>query len=75
MQQFRRTLKTLARSPGFSLVVILTLAVGIGANTMVFSIVDGTIFNPFPYPEVNRLVGGRPLHSGDDASGGPWFSP
>jgi len=62
MQQLRLTLKTLARSPGFSLVVILTLAVGIGANTMVFSVVDGTIFNPFPYPEVDRLLGVGPVY-------------
>jgi len=49
--------RTLLRAPAFSLVVILTLSVGIGANTVVFSVVDGTILNPFPYPEADRLVG------------------
>ncbi len=49
--------RTLLRAPAFSLVVILTLSVGIGANTVVFSGVDGTILNPFPYPEAYRLVG------------------
>jgi len=57
MWHLKQTLKTLRRSPGFALVVILTLAVGIGANTVVFSVVDGTILNPFPYPEPERLVG------------------
>jgi putative ABC transport system permease protein len=57
MPQLRQTLKTLLRAPGFTLVVILTLAVGIGANTVVFSVVDGTVLNPFPYPEPDRLVG------------------
>jgi putative ABC transport system permease protein len=57
MSHLRWTLKTLRRSPGFTLVVLLTLAVGIGANTVVFSVVDGTILNPFPYPEPESLMG------------------
>lgn len=61
MHRIKRTLKTLGRSPGFSLVVILTLAIGIGANTVIFSVVDGTILNPFPYPGVDRLVGVGPV--------------
>ena len=57
MGTFSSALRTLRRGPGFALVVVLTLAVGIGANTVVFSVVDNSIFNPFPYPEPDRLVG------------------
>ncbi len=57
MLRLRPLFRTITRAPGFSLVVILTLSVGIGANTVVFSVVDGTILNPFPYPDVDRLVG------------------
>lgn len=57
MQVIRRGFRTTRRAPAFSAVVALTLAVGIGANTMVFSIVDGTVLNPFPYPDPGTLVG------------------
>jgi putative ABC transport system permease protein len=54
------SLRTLRRAPGFTAVVVLTLALGIGANTVVFSIVDGTVLNPFPYPDPQTLVGVGP---------------
>jgi len=60
MQTVRRALRTLVRNPGFTAVVTLTLAIGIGANTVVFSIVDGTVLHPFPYPDPNTLVGVGP---------------
>src|SRR5688500_629128 len=44
------------RSPGFSLAVILTLALGIGGNTAVFSVVDQLLLRPLPYPDGNQLV-------------------
>lgn len=61
-QSLRQAVRSFGKSPGFSLVVVLTLAIGIGANTVVFSVVDGLIFNPFDYPEVHRLVGVGPVY-------------
>jgi predicted permease len=47
--------KQLAKNPGFSVVVILTLALSIGANTAIFSVVDALLLRPLPYPEPQRL--------------------
>jgi putative ABC transport system permease protein len=52
----RVTLRTLAKQPGFCLAVILTLALGIGANTAIFSVFDAVILRPLPYPDPGRLV-------------------
>lgn len=57
MQDLGYGLKSLVRSPVFAGVVALTLAVGIGANTVVFSAVNGMVLNPFPFPEPDRVVG------------------
>ena len=48
--------RRLLRSPGFAVTVLLTLSIGIGANTAVFSVVDSVLLRPLPYPQSDRLV-------------------
>lgn len=56
LRDLRFTFRQLRKSPGFALIVIVTLALGIGATTAVFSLVEGVLLRPFPFADPERLV-------------------
>src|SRR5687767_12814021 len=66
LSDLRYALRSLARTRGFALVVILTLALGIGANTAIFSVVRGVLLKPLPHREGDKLVYLRHSREGVD---------
>jgi putative ABC transport system permease protein len=54
--ELRQTIRSLARTPGFAFAVVATLALGIGANTAIFSVVDGVLLRPAPFTQLDRLT-------------------
>src|SRR5438874_2917730 len=71
VQDVRHAWRTWRRSPVLALAALLTLALGVGANAAVFSVVHGVLLRPLPYPDADRLV--EVFEDNSRAGGGPFF--
>lgn len=75
LQDLRFAFRTLRRTPGFAVVTALTLALGIGANTAVFTVINGVVLQPLPYSEPDQLVRVYQVHPEWTPEGGPISGP
>ena len=66
LRNVRYAMRALMRTPGFTLTVVLTLALGIGANTTVFSAINAILLQPLPFPDSDRLMRLAQVHEGTD---------
>jgi predicted permease len=57
IDQLRQVVRRLSRAPLFTAITLLTLAIGVGANTVIFSVVEGVLLKPLPYPHAEELIG------------------
>jgi len=57
MNQLRQVVRRLGRAPMFTAITLITLAIGVGANTVIFSVVEGVLLKPLPYPHAEQLIG------------------
>ena len=77
-RDFRHAARTLRRAPAFTATIVMTLAVGIGANTAMFSVIDGVVLKPLAYPDPDRIVAVQNLwidtgKTSTNLAGGDWI--